>query len=139
MKLVVDANVFLSALIADSTTRELVVTLEPDLLTPETVETELAAYEDLITEKSGLSRSRVEQLQEILLRHVATRSVDECLSGMDDATEALGGTDPDDVPYLACAIAFDAGIWSDDTDFERQSLVPHYTTAEVASQFDRRV
>ena len=33
MKLVVDANVVISALIADSKTRELIVTLEPDLLT----------------------------------------------------------------------------------------------------------
>jgi len=34
MKLVIDANVVISALIADSKTRELIVTLEPDLLTP---------------------------------------------------------------------------------------------------------
>jgi len=33
MKLVIDANVVISALIADSKTRELIVTLEPDLLT----------------------------------------------------------------------------------------------------------
>jgi len=31
MKLVVDANVVISALIVDSKTRELIVTLEPDL------------------------------------------------------------------------------------------------------------
>nr|WP_276277157.1 PIN domain-containing protein [Halomicroarcula sp. SYNS111] len=37
MKLVVDANVVISALIADSKTRELIVTLEPDLTTPEFV------------------------------------------------------------------------------------------------------
>ena len=37
MKLVVDANVVSSALIVDSKTRELIVTLEPDLLTPEFV------------------------------------------------------------------------------------------------------
>lgn len=34
MKLVVDANVVISALIANSKTRELIVTLEPKLLTP---------------------------------------------------------------------------------------------------------
>lgn len=117
----------------------LVVTLEPDLLTPETVETEIAAYDDLIAEKSGLSRRRIEQLREILFRHVDTQSIDDCLSGMDEATAALGETDQDDVPYLACAIAFEAGVWSDDTDFESQSLAPHYTTEEVARQFDRRV
>jgi predicted anti-sigma-YlaC factor YlaD len=34
MKLVIDANVVISALIADSTTRERIVTLEPDPLRP---------------------------------------------------------------------------------------------------------
>jgi predicted nucleic acid-binding protein len=41
MKLVVDANVVISALIADSKTRELIVTLEPELLTPEVVHVEI--------------------------------------------------------------------------------------------------
>ena len=41
MKLVIDANVLISALIADSKTRELIVTLEPDLLTPAFVYDEL--------------------------------------------------------------------------------------------------
>ena len=51
MKLVVDANVVISALIADSKTRELIVTLEPDLFTPEFVHEEIGNYEELIVEK----------------------------------------------------------------------------------------
>jgi len=54
MKLVIDANVVISALIADSKTRELIVTLEPDLLTPAFVHDEVENYEDLIVEKSGM-------------------------------------------------------------------------------------
>ncbi|MDZ5811707.1 PIN domain-containing protein [Halorubrum sp. AD140] len=61
MKLVIDANVVISALIADSKTRELVVTLEPDLLTPAFVHDEIENYEDLIDEKSGLEPHGVEQ------------------------------------------------------------------------------
>jgi predicted nucleic acid-binding protein len=45
MKLVIDANVVISALIADSKTRELIVTLEPDLLTPAFVYDEIENYE----------------------------------------------------------------------------------------------
>lgn len=55
MKLVVDANVVISALIADSKTRKLIVTLEPDLLTPELVHDEIENYEELIVEKSGMT------------------------------------------------------------------------------------
>jgi len=52
MKLVVDANVVISALIADSKTRELIATLEPALLTPEFVYDEIENYTELIVEKS---------------------------------------------------------------------------------------
>ncbi len=62
MKLVIDANVVISALIADSKTRELIVTLEPDLLTPAFVHDEVENYEDLIVEKSGMEPDRVVQL-----------------------------------------------------------------------------
>nr|WP_246084321.1 PIN domain-containing protein [Salinadaptatus halalkaliphilus] len=57
MKLVIDANVVISALIADSKTRELLVTLEPDLLTPAFVYDEIESYQDLIVEKSALLKS----------------------------------------------------------------------------------
>ena len=53
MKQVIDANVVISALIADSKTRELVVTIEPDLLTPAFVYDEIENHEFLIVEKPG--------------------------------------------------------------------------------------
>ena len=46
MKLVIDANIVISALVADSKTRELIVTLKPDLLTPAFVYDELGNYEE---------------------------------------------------------------------------------------------
>jgi len=61
MKLVVDANVVISALIADSKTRELIVTLEPDLLTPEFVHYKIENYTDLIVDKSDMNPKRVAQ------------------------------------------------------------------------------
>jgi predicted nucleic acid-binding protein len=61
MKLVVDANVVISALITDSKTRELIVTLEPDLFTPEFVHDEIGNYVELIVEKSGMTPDRVSQ------------------------------------------------------------------------------
>jgi hypothetical protein len=61
MKRVVDANVVLSALIVDSKTRGLIVSLEPDLSTPAFVYDEIANYEELIVEKSGIKPDRVAQ------------------------------------------------------------------------------
>ncbi|MBX0305741.1 PIN domain-containing protein [Haloarcula salinisoli] len=135
MKLIVDANVIISALIADSKTRELIVTLEPELLTPEIVVDELGKYKPLVIEKSGMDEDRVQQFIDLLFRHIETVPVRSFQNHIDDADTAIGDTDPDDVLYLACALGTDAGIWSDDTDFQSQDLVPVYTTQDVLDTF----
>ncbi len=138
MNLVIDANVVISALIADSKTRELIVTLEPDLLTPAFVYVEIENYEDLIVEKSGIEADRVEQFIDLLFQYIEVVPAEDFYPSIDRADEAIGDTDPDDVLYLACAIARDAAIWSDDFDFEEQDLVETYSTSAVIESFDTR-
>ncbi|WP_255195670.1 PIN domain-containing protein [Halorarius litoreus] len=136
MKLVVDANVVISALIANSKARELIVTLEPELLTPEVVHDEIGNYEDLIVEKSGMSSDRVRQFIDLLFQYIETVPASEFYPHIEEAEDAIGDTDPDDVLYVACALARDAGVWSDDSDFDDQDLVPVFTTGEVVESFD---
>jgi predicted nucleic acid-binding protein len=136
MKLVIDANVVISALIADSKTRELIVTLEPDLLTPAFVHDEIENYEDLIVEKSGMELGRVTQFIDLLFQYIDVVPASEFYPTIEKADEAIGDTDPDDVLYLACAIACNATIWSDDSDFDEQDLVETYSTSEVINSFD---
>ena len=138
MSLVIDANVVISALIADSKTRELIVTLEPDLLTPAYVHEEIETYEDLIVEKSGMEPERVAQFVDLLFQYIETVPVSDFHSSIEPAKTAIGDTDPNDVLYLACAIAHDAAIWSDDADFDEQDLVETYTTRDVIHRFDTR-
>jgi predicted nucleic acid-binding protein len=136
MKLVIDANIVISALIADSKTRELIVTLEPDLLTPAFVYDEVENYEDLIVEKSGMKPTRVAQFIDLLFQYIDVVPASEFYPAIESADEAIGDIDPDDTLYLACAIVFDAAIWSDDSDFDEQNLVETYSTSEVIDSFD---
>ena len=136
MTLVVDANVVISALIADSKTRELVVTLEPELLTPEVIHGEIGNYEALIVEKSGTEADRVQQFIDLLFQYIETVPASEFYPYIDEAEEAISDIDPDDVLYVACALAREAGVWSDDSDFDEQDLVPVFTTGEVVESFD---
>lgn len=138
MKLVVDANVIMSALIADSTTRELVVTLEPTLLTPAVVHDEVEKYETLIVEKSGMDRDRVRQFLDLLFGYVETVPASEFHQHIERAEDVIGETDPDDVLYVACALGREAGVWSDDSDFDEQDVVPVFTTSEVSNVFETR-
>jgi len=136
MKLVTDANVVISALIADSKTRELIVTIEPDLLTPAFVHDEIENYEDLIVAKSGMSPDRVAQFIDLLFQYIDVVPVSEFYPAIENADDAIGDTDPDDVLYLACAVANDSAIWSDDSDFDEQSMVETYSTSDVINSFD---
>ena len=138
MKLVIDANVVISALIADSKTRELIVTLEPDLLTPAFVHDEIKNYEGLIAEKSGMEPDRVTQFMDLLFQYIEVVPAEDFYQAIERAKGAIGDTDPDDVLYLACAIANDAAIWSDDSDFDVQNLVERYSTTDVITSFDTR-
>lgn len=136
MKLVIDANVVISALIADSKTRELIVTLEPDLLTPAFVHDEIENYEDLIVEKSGMKPDRVAQFINLLFQYIDIVPAEDFYPAIENAKGAIGDTDPDDVLYLACALSEEAAIWSDDSDFTEQNLVETYTTSDVLNSFD---
>jgi len=136
MKLVIDANVVISALIADSKTRELIVTLDPDLLTPAFVHDELENYGEVIVEKSGMEPDRVAQFIDLLFQYVDEVPAEEFSPAIERADSAIGDTDPDDVLYLACAIARDAAVWSDDTDFDEQNMVPTYSTSDVINSFE---
>lgn len=136
MKLVVDANILISALIADSKTRELIVTLEPGLLTPQTIHDGIDSYDDLIVEKSGMNITRVRQFVDLLFSQIKVVPASDFYPHIEDAEEAIGETDPDDVLYLACTLAHDAGIWSDDSDFREQNLVPVFSTKEVIESFN---
>jgi len=138
MKLVIDANVVISALIADSKTRELIVTLEPELLTPLFVYDEIENYEDLIVGKSGMEPDRVTQFIDLLFQYIEVVPADDFHPAIGRAEGAIGDTDPDDVLYLACALARDAAIWSDDSDFDEQDLVETYSTTDVIDSFDTR-
>jgi predicted nucleic acid-binding protein len=136
MKLVIDANVVISALIADSKTRELIVTLEPNLVTPEFVHDELENYTELIVEKSGMTPDRVTQFIDLLFQYIDVVPASEFYPYIEEAEAAIGDTDPDDVLYVACALASDADIWSDDSDFEEQDVVEAHSTSNVIDSFD---
>ena len=55
------------------------------------------------------------------------------------ANEIMKDIDPDDAPFLALALSFDNdGIWTNDKDFERQSVVRVWKTHELLTLMEER-
>lgn len=136
MKLVVDTNVILSALIADSVTRTLLGTIDHTLVAPVGLKRELNQHGELVREKSGLSEMELEELTNRLFDHVEFVPISGLEAYQEEAADALADVDPDDVIFLATALAVDGGIWSDDRHFPEQDLVPVVTTEDVVRAFE---
>ncbi len=135
--LVVDATVVISALIADAATRRCLVLLDEDFVTPELIRDEIDRHRETIGEKSDLSPARIDRFLDVLFTHyVSIVPLPRIVDDIDAAAEAIGGVDPDDVLYLATALAVDGAIWSDDRDFHEQALVPVVTTPDMVERLE---
>lgn len=133
---VVDTNIILSAAIADSKTRDLVVNLDQQLVAPEAIHTEIGKYRDLIREKSGLTPDELDTLLTTLFKYIKLIPDIEINEEIAAAEEELGDVDSDDVVFLAAALSADGVIWSDDKDLQEQDLVTVYTTSQIINQVE---
>lgn len=131
MRLVIDTNVLISALVADSKTRELIIDSNHKLYSPDYLLSEIRKYEEELIEKSGLREHEFRTLLVLLLNEVSIIPIEEYRRELEKAKEIMEKIDVRDVPFLACALAKNAKIWSDDYHFERQKLVDSLKTQEV--------
>lgn len=136
MKLVIDTNVVFSALTAGTKTRELILDERTDLYAPEFFFTELENHKEEIGRKSTLSEDDLGLLLDILFADTQVVPREAFESEREDARQALGETDPDDVPFLGLALHLDADIWSDDTDFDEQDEVTAWRTHELVEHLN---
>lgn len=132
MKLVVDANILISALIKDSTTRALLFTLDNPLIAPGQLQEEVDKYRGLVQEKSGLPQEEVDRTIEKLFNQIEVIPRSEIEPYLDEARRET--PDRDDAVFVATALAENAAVWSDDTDLQEQDLVPAVTTSELVDQ-----
>ena len=134
MRLVIDANVIVSALAKDGAVRAAMRTSIDDVLTPWYVHAEIDAHRVEIRTKSGLSQQAFDALIEELFRHVAVVPRGKVIPHLHEAAREMHAYDPDDTFYTAAALAVNGTIISNDQAFEKQSAVPHIWTSEFVEQ-----
>ena len=132
MKLVSDANAFISALLRPGLTRKVWVCPEVFLCAPSYLLIELREHGAELAGKYKGSAGEFEQLESKLLSYVKLVS-DADLKPYLSAASSLS-SDQDDWLYLACALRENAAIWTQDGGFTGQKRVKILTTAELAKE-----
>lgn len=131
---VVDANVLFAALIADGTTRHLLLHAGLDLRSPATIWDEFDRNRGELVAKSRTTEAAFDLLVDLLRDRIADVPLAAVRPHLDDAVDALGPAHRLDAPYVACAMAVGGTLWSQDKALGERAPVPVVATAEVVER-----
>ena len=132
MKLVVDANIVISALIRDSATRKILLDPRISSYVPEHFLGEIEEHREYIVKKSGLNEKEIEIILNGVISGLTIFPIEDFKDFMSKAISAMKNIDEEDAPFIALALSFDNdGIWSNDVHFDRQQLVPVWKTTDM--------
>ncbi|MBI2110116.1 DNA-binding protein, partial [Candidatus Woesearchaeota archaeon] len=129
MIFIVDTNIVFSGLLKEGDTRDLLIDSPFTLYAPETMIKEIRKHEELILEKSGLTKDEFEILFDLLVENIVIVEKEQYNKHITEADRIIGNIDKGDVPFIALALSIqNKGIWSDDRDFEKQDKVKVWKT-----------
>jgi len=127
---VVDANILFASLIKNSLTAELLLSDKLILFAPEFLFDEFLKYEQYILEKTNRSKEDFEHFLSILRLEIEIIPQNSITSFIGEAEKF--SPDPKDTVYLACALAINSKIWSNDKKLkEDQEKIEVINTEEL--------
>jgi predicted nucleic acid-binding protein len=129
MRLIVDANVVVSALAKDGAVRAAIRTSTDAVFMPWYLSVEINEHRSEIRTKSGLSEQAFDTLLEELFQQIEIISRETIVPYLHEAARGLREYDLDDTMYAAGALAVDGTVVSNDQAFEKQNAVPHMWTS----------
>ncbi len=119
MKIVIDSNRVIAALIQNSTTREILFDKTFEFFAPEYIKDEIEKYRKEIIGKACISEEEFEVLLSLIFEHITIIPKTEyqnLVNGLRDITK-----DTKDIAYFAVCIFVKAdGIWTHDLHFREQ-------------------
>ncbi len=131
MNIVIDTNIFISALIKEGFIRKILVNSKHNFLFPEYEFIEIKNNKDEIIRKSGLSEIELINLMGQLLKYVKIVRNSRIIQYRTKAREIMSNIDEDDAIFVAVALAFNCPIWSEDKHFQKQKEIKIFTTKEI--------
>ena len=131
MRLVLDTNILIAALIKESITREILVHPTMEYLVSEFIFHEVQKHKEEILQKSGLPSGEFETLFEEL-KDKLILIPDEEIQFKEKAQEIMRPVDIKDSIFIAIALSTENnGIWSEDKHFEKQNTIQVWKTKDI--------
>ncbi|MBI2143178.1 hypothetical protein HYU20_02450 [Candidatus Woesearchaeota archaeon] len=137
MKIIVDTNRIIAALVKDSASRKILLSGKFEFLTTGVTKYEIEKYKQEIMEKAQVTEEGFDQIFSLLYSRIFV--VDDIVieSKMKEAKQTMDKIDPDDTPFIALALSVENdGIWSHDKHFEEQNKIRIWKTGFLLELLD---
>ena len=126
MKIVMDSNRVLAAMIKESTTREILFDKTFEFIAPEYIVSEIRKYKDRVINAANITEDEFEIALALIFEHITIVPENEYLDRIEKLKSKI--KDLKDIPYIAACIATNSeGIWTHDPHFENQKEAKVFT------------
>lgn len=131
MKLIVDANILIAALLKNAITRELLIRENIDFFAPEHLLHELKHLlkNPKIRKRFKINNADLNELTSAILSRIKFVPEKLFLNFIKHSISLV--THPEDAPYIGLSLALKSPLWSNDYALKEQSAVKVYTTSEL--------
>jgi predicted nucleic acid-binding protein len=136
MKVIIDANRIVAALVKHGTTRSILFDEDFEFLAPDHSLAEINDHKEELQRKTKLTAEEFDILISIISERITIIPESEYAGFFQICRQDV--RDADDVPYLAACLASKAqGIWSHDPHFSTQNRVRVFTNIDMLN-FSRK-
>ena len=137
MKIIVDTNRIIAALIKNSTSRAVLFSNKFEFLTVEFARKELGNHKKEILAKTHITETALDTLIAALFKRIYVVDDVAIKETLDQAKEIMDKIDLDDTPFIALALSVESdGIWSDDKHFTMQKIIKIWKTGDMLKLLD---
>jgi predicted nucleic acid-binding protein len=132
MKMIIDSNRIISALIKDGLTREIIISNKFQFYTLNYILDEIMKHKEYIIKKAKLNENQIDCLFNLIMENITIVSDKRIKIHINKAINIMKNIDIDDSPILACALAIENdGIWTEDKDFDKQNEIKIWKTNDL--------
>ncbi len=132
MRLIIDTNRIISALLKEGWTREIITSINFEFYTIDYAIEELSKHKNYILKKAKMNEGEFELLFNLVMENINIVPDKKVKSHMKKAVDIMKDIDLNDSPILACALSIpNEDIWTEDKHFDKQSNVRIWTTKDL--------